>query len=261
MKKQGEPIYYRDGTSPEILHKLGIHRAKVLVIAISDPLATRKIVQIAKTLNSKIHIIVRTRFITEIEELKKLGADEVIPEEFETSLEIFARVLHYFGTPRNKILQMIEKIRAEGYEILTMPQTPKTRAGIECVIFEGLEMDSFLVEKDSWLIGHSLKSLDLRHRAKVTVIAVQRGQETILNPSADFILKEGDIIIYVGNKKQLVDALNSEKRLIFEQKTEREGFEPSVELLDPTRDFQSRPFGHSGTSPDFLFYHTLFHFI
>jgi CPA2 family monovalent cation:H+ antiporter-2 len=208
MKKQGEPIYYGDGTSPEILHKLGIHRAKVLVIAISDPLATRKIVQIAKTLNSKIHIIVRTRFITEIEELKSLGADEVIPEEFETSLEIFARVLHYFGTPRNKILQMIEKIRAEGYEILTMPQIPKTRAGIECVIFEGLEMDSFLVEKGSWLIGHSLKSLDLRHRAKVTVIAVQRGQETILNPSADFILKEGDIIIYVGNKKQLVDALN-----------------------------------------------------
>jgi CPA2 family monovalent cation:H+ antiporter-2 len=103
---------------------------------------------------------------------------------------------------------MIEKIRAEGYEILTMPQIPKTRAGIECVIFEGLEMDSFLVEKGSWLIGHSLKSLDLRHRAKVTVIAVQRGQETILNPSADFILKEGDIIIYVGNKKQLVDALN-----------------------------------------------------
>lgn len=208
MKKKGEPIYYGDGTSQEILHKLGIHRAKILVIAISDPLATRKIVQIAKTLNQKIHIIVRTRFITEIEELKKLGADEVIPEEFETSLEIFARVLHHFGVPRNQILQMIEKIRAEGYEILRLTDIPKTRAGIECVIFEGLDMDSFLIEKDSWLVGHSLKSLNIRHRAKVTVIAIQRGQETILNPSADLILKEGDIIIYVGNKKQLVDALN-----------------------------------------------------
>lgn len=208
MKKKEEPIYYGDGTSQEILYKLGIHRAKILVIAISDPLATRKIVQIAKTLNQKIHIIVRTRFITEIEELKKLGADEVIPEEFETSLEIFARVLHHFGVPRNQILQMIEKIRAEGYEILRVADIPKTRAGIECVIFEGLDMDSFLIEKDSWLVGHSLKSLNIRHRAKVTVIAVQRGEETILNPSADFTLKEGDIIIYVGNKKQLVDALN-----------------------------------------------------
>ncbi|GAB5046327.1 monovalent cation:proton antiporter-2 (CPA2) family protein [Thermodesulfovibrio sp. TK110] len=208
MKKKGEPIYYGDGTSQEILHKLGIHRAKILVIAISDPLATRKIVQIAKTLNHKIHTIVRTRFMTEIEELKKLGADEVIPEEFETSLEIFARVLHHFGVPRNQILQMIDKIRAEGYEILRLPDIPKTRAGIECVVFEGLDMDSFLIEKDSWLIGHSLKSLNIRHRANVTVIAIQRGEETILNPSADFILKEGDIIIYVGNKKQLVDALN-----------------------------------------------------
>ncbi|WP_353685318.1 cation:proton antiporter [Thermodesulfovibrio sp. 3462-1] len=208
MKKKGEPIYYGDGTSPEILHKLGIHRAKILMIAISDPVSTRKIVQIAKTLNQKIHTIVRTRFITEIEELTKLGADEVIPEEFETSLEIFARVLHRFGVPRNQILQMIEKIRAEGYEILRLPDISKTRSGIECIVFEGLEMDSFLVEKDSWLIGHSLKSLNLRQEAKVTVIAVQRGEETILNPQADFILKEGDIIIYVGNKKQLIEAMS-----------------------------------------------------
>lgn len=208
MRKKGEPIYYGDGTSPEILHKLGLKRAKVLVIAISDPNATRRIVQIAKTDNPKIHIIVRTRFISEMEELRKLGADEVIPEEFETSLEIFARVLHLFGVPRNNILQMIETIRQEGYEILRVSEIPKTRAGIECVIFEGLDIDSFLIEKNSWLAGHSLKSLDLRHRAKVTVIAVQRGQDTILNPSADFVLKEGDVIIYVGHKKQLIEALN-----------------------------------------------------
>lgn len=208
MRKKGEPIYYGDGTSPEILHKLGLKRAKVLVIAISDPNATRRIVQIAKADNPKIHIIVRTRFVSEMEELRKLGADEVIPEEFETSLEIFARVLHLFGVPRNNILQMIETIRQEGYEILRLPELPRTRAGIECVIFEGLDMDSFLIEKNSWLSGHSLKSLDLRHKAKVTVIAVQRGQETILNPPADFILKEGDIIIYVGHKKQLIEALN-----------------------------------------------------
>lgn len=208
MKKKGEPIFYGDGTSQEILHKLGIKRARVLVIAISDPTATRKIVQIAKTENPKIHVIVRTRFITEIEELRKLGADEVIPEEFETSLEIFARVLHHFGVPRNRILQMIEKIREEGYEILRMPEIPKTRAGVECVIFEGLEMDSFVVEKNSWLIGQTLKSLDLRQKANVTVIAIRREEQTILNPNADFVIKEGDIIIFVGDRNQIMNAFN-----------------------------------------------------
>lgn len=208
MKRKGEPIYYGDGTSPEIVHKLGIHRAKVIVIAISDPLAIRKIVQIAKILNPKIHIIVRTRLITEMEELKNLGANEVIPEEFETSLEIFARVLHHYGVPRNKILQMIEQIREEGYEILRVIEVPKTRAGVECLLFEGLEMDSFVVDKNSWLIGHTLKSLDLRAKTEANVIAIQRANDTIINPPVDFVLKEGDIILYVGSKKQLVNALN-----------------------------------------------------
>jgi len=74
--------------------------------------------------------------------------------------------------------------------------------------FEGLEMDSFEIEKNSWLIGKSIKSIDIRSKAGVTVIAVQRGEETFLNPPADFSLKEGDIIVYVGNKKQLINALN-----------------------------------------------------
>lgn len=43
MKKKGEPIYYGDGTRNEILHRLGIQTAKVLVIAISDAAATRRI--------------------------------------------------------------------------------------------------------------------------------------------------------------------------------------------------------------------------
>jgi CPA2 family monovalent cation:H+ antiporter-2 len=36
MKKRGEPIFYGDGTSPEILRKLGIATAKMLVVVISD---------------------------------------------------------------------------------------------------------------------------------------------------------------------------------------------------------------------------------
>ncbi len=39
-----------------------------------------------KKLNPDIYAIVRTRYTSEIESLITLGADEVIPEEFETSL-------------------------------------------------------------------------------------------------------------------------------------------------------------------------------
>ena len=45
------------------------------------------------------------------EDLEKLGANEVIPEEFETSVEIFSRVLNHYQLPRNVISEYINNIR------------------------------------------------------------------------------------------------------------------------------------------------------
>src|SRR4030042_4052148 len=62
MKKREEPIFYGDGTSPEILHKLGIDTARLLVVVISVPASTRRIVQIGRKVNPSLYIIVRTRY-------------------------------------------------------------------------------------------------------------------------------------------------------------------------------------------------------
>ncbi|MCS7280378.1 MAG: cation:proton antiporter [Desulfobacterota bacterium] len=207
-RKRGEPIYYGDGTSPEILRKLGIRFAKVLVVAISDPIATKRIVEIARMENRKLHIIVRTRYVSEMEELLALGADEVIPEEFETSLEIFGRVLHHFGVPRNKILEKIETIRSDGYKTLRADTLAKTRVGLECFVVEGLEMDSYFVEKDSWICGKSIRDIDLRAKTGATIIAVRRNETNILNPDPDLPIREGDILIYIGTKDQLLSAFH-----------------------------------------------------
>src|SRR5204863_387196 len=81
-----------DATREEILRALGAERARMLVVAISDPAATRRMVRVARSLNPRIHIIARTRYVTEVPELSRLAADVVIPEELGTSIEIFARV-------------------------------------------------------------------------------------------------------------------------------------------------------------------------
>ena len=99
-RSRGEPAFYGDATREEILRALGIDRARMLVAAISDPAATRRMVRVARGLNPGVHIIARTRYVVEIPELIRLGANDVIPEEFETSIEIFARVLAYYGVGR-----------------------------------------------------------------------------------------------------------------------------------------------------------------
>src|SRR3989442_10598488 len=90
----------------------------MLVAAISDPAATRRMVRVARALNPRIHIIARTRYVTEIPELSRLGADVVIPEEFETSIEIFARVLAHYNVPRSDIDRLVDQIRSSHYEAL-----------------------------------------------------------------------------------------------------------------------------------------------
>src|SRR5881296_575422 len=99
-RSRGEPAFYGDATREEILRALGLERARMLVAAISDPAATRRMVRVARGLSPAVHIIARTRYVVEVPELIRLGANDVIPEEFETSIEIFARVLAYYGVGR-----------------------------------------------------------------------------------------------------------------------------------------------------------------
>ena len=215
MKKMGEPIYYGDGTSREILHKLGIHSAKVLVVAISDASATRRIVQIARKENPELHIIVRTRYVAEIEHLTDSGANEVIPEEFETSVEIFSRVLHYYNTPRNVISDHIENVRKDCYSVLRGVELPKKELTERQELLKGMETETYLVRNTSWADGLSIRGLNLRVETGATIIAIKRTDNIHHNPPSDFILKAGDILLFIGTKEDIgraIEYIDSRKK-------------------------------------------------
>jgi len=121
-KTKGAPISFGDVTHPQALRRLGIQQARTLVLAISDPIATRRAVKVARQLNPDIHIIARTRYLREIEDLRAMGADQVVPEEFETSIEIFSLVLQHYRIPLRVIAEKAERIRKEGYALLRKGQ-------------------------------------------------------------------------------------------------------------------------------------------
>jgi CPA2 family monovalent cation:H+ antiporter-2 len=121
-QKKGVPIYFGDITHPQTLRRLDIHQARALVLAISDPLATRQAIRVARQMNPGIHIISRTRYLREIDDLRASGADQVVPEEFETSIEIFCLVLQDYRVPASIIAEKAERIRREGYALLRRDQ-------------------------------------------------------------------------------------------------------------------------------------------
>ncbi len=199
MKKKGEPVYYGDGTSPEILHHMGMERARLLVVAISDPASTRRIVAAARHQNREIYIIVRTKYLAEVDDLTALGADEVIPEEFETSIEIFARVLNRYRFPRNVIMDMAERIRSNSYTALRSIDLPRRHIFSENALLPEIELDGISVPENSPIAGRSIADLEIRKKTGVTIIAVRRGNAVTTNPDPLFRFQEGDIVLFTGD--------------------------------------------------------------
>ena len=208
-KARGEKINFGDATRREVLMHAGIEQAWSLVLAMSDPAAARRTVDLGHRLNPKLHIIVRTRYVSEITELFELGANEVIPEEFETSIEIFSRVLHRYGTPRHVIEQQIAKVREQGYEMLrTTAVSPVVPTNIPTVSLDGASTETVTLASDSPVVGRNLGELDLRGKSGATVIAVLRGNETKISPGAHYTLRENDTIVLLGSANKIKRAVD-----------------------------------------------------
>lgn len=197
-RARGEPMHYGDCTRVAVLESLGIQRARMYVVAISDAASTRQTTSLARSLNPSVDILVRTRFVAEVEELRRLGANEVIPEEFETSIEIFARVLHRFDVPKNLILDAVARVRGGMYDMLRGTNRSPRPLTSKISGLDALELERFELRPGSSIVGRTLSELDLRRTTGATVLAVKRGAVVHASPSGDFCLRESDTIVVLG---------------------------------------------------------------
>jgi len=210
MKKKGEPIYYGDGTKIETLYRLGIKAATILVIAISDPASCRNIVQIARkqSQNPELFIIARTRYTAEVDDLLRLGADDVIPEEFETSIEIFSRVLSLYQTPRKVISSLINMIREDGYKVLRQSGVTTRKHLLEkYAVLSQVDIEPFIINTNSPVLGKSIKDLGFRTKTGATIISVERNNQMYTNPDPELTLEVGDTVFITGKKEDINRAL------------------------------------------------------
>lgn len=202
-----EPILFGDGTSHEVLERVAIARARVIVFAISAPAAERRGVAVARSLNPTVRIIVRTRYVAAIEELRRAGADEVVPEEFETSVEIFARVLRLYGVPSNTIEREVQAVRGEHYGLFRGLALPDLKLDALRHLGVHAALDTVEVESGSPAVGESPASLHLRRRTGATLIAAVRDGRAHYTPDPAFRFRPGDVVVLVGERSALDQAI------------------------------------------------------
>ena len=205
--KHGVPVYYGDATNSHVLRHMRIEDAKVLVIAISDPFITRRVVQVAKGINPRLHVVVRTRYLRELDELHKLGADDVVPEEFETSIEIFALVLRTYKMPQDFVMRKAAQVRREGYALLRRSESPELPHHLHGGTLADAEVETCRIDDDSPALGKTLAEIALSPRTGASVIAWTRAGVTEANPSDRTRLMEGDIVVLLGSRTQIRQAM------------------------------------------------------
>ena len=203
----GVPIQYGDATNPVVLRQVQIENAKVLVVATSDPFGARHIVQLARELNPTLHIVVRTRYLKELEELRQLGANEIIPEEFETSIEISTLVLQTYKMPKQMIIEKAEQIRREGYALLRRGELPEMAHHLRAGTLVDVEVETCRIDNDSPALGKSLGELGIRQRTGVSVVALMRAGVTESNPPNKSVLEIGDVLALLGTSDAIRKAI------------------------------------------------------
>ncbi|WP_321507921.1 cation:proton antiporter [uncultured Methanoregula sp.] len=189
-------IFFGDAVHQEVLEHAGIRNARAMVVVISEQNVVPGIIHLARGMSPDLYIIVRTRHVSDVQNLLDAGADEVIPEEFETSVSIFACVLGKYSRSGNEIDILTKKIRQSGYQQFNRATaSTQSATGIDRDMFYDLRIHTLPLADGSPAAGKTLKELDAINRFSVGILAIRRGDLTITSPSAELCLEPGDLLV------------------------------------------------------------------
>jgi CPA2 family monovalent cation:H+ antiporter-2 len=202
-RRRGEPVLLGDASRRELLVHCGIERARVAVFAFVDPWALQRAVAVTRRLAPRLFIIARTRMLDEVDLLAELGADEVVAEELETSIELLTRVLRRYHVPRNVVDAEVRVLRAGGYEMLRRPGRSGAVTRTLLAALERGTTEIFRLEEGAAAVGRTLADLDLRRASGASVVAVVRDGTPRTNPPPDLTLEVGDDLVLVGGHAEI----------------------------------------------------------
>jgi CPA2 family monovalent cation:H+ antiporter-2 len=197
-ERDGIPVRFGDASRRAVLDRMGAADARAAVVTVGDPNATRRIVTQLRQANPDARILVRARRVEEIDELEELGADEVIPSEFEVSIELFVRLLTRLGVPRHVVRIEESIIRTEHYRALRgLGTTPELFEKTKRLVAGGI-LETAQVMEGSSAAGRTLAELDLQRKTGTVILSVVRDETPLPAPGGSTRLLAGDLVVVFG---------------------------------------------------------------
>ncbi|NBC17823.1 MAG: sodium:proton exchanger [Bacteroidetes bacterium] len=203
-REAGLPVIYGDASRQHLLELARVKHAKVCVVAINDPQATLRVVRLVHYENPTLQVIVRTRYLHEVERLHEAGADIVVPEELETAVRLFSQVLNAYMVPPEEIEAQMRTLRADDYGIFRGSIQEAHLMVLRGLDEEGLHTRAVAVHADAPAAGRTLEDLRLRRDYGLTVLSVRRDGQAMANPDGSFRIQPNDRLVLVGSADRFV---------------------------------------------------------
>lgn len=200
----GLPVMYGDSSDEEVLEKIGLQHASVVVITFADPSVAIGIVRAVRALRADVPILVRAQDDTRLQDLLAAGATEVVPETFEASVMLAAHALLLLQQPMSRVMRLLGGLRRERYTALRgVLRGEHELPGAENEFSE--ELKSVVLPPGAWAIGRRIGEVKSRGAA-VSFAAVRRGSIVGRDPGLETMLRQGDVVVIYGTPEAIEHA-------------------------------------------------------
>ncbi|MEY3466184.1 MAG: hypothetical protein RL603_1783, partial [Pseudomonadota bacterium] len=203
-RSAGLPVIFGDSSDEEVLQKVGVGQASVVVITFADPATSIGIVRAVRAQRPDVPVLVRTQDDARLADLMAAGATEVVPETFEASIMLVAHALLLLDQPMSRVMRMASGIRRERYAALRgLLRGDSDLPSGEDEFTE--ELQTIVLPPGAWAVGRSLAEVRA-HGAKVAFTAIRRAGIVGREPGIETIFREGDAVIVFGTPEALEHA-------------------------------------------------------
>lgn len=198
---KGDHVVYGDAVNAPVLLKARVDKADIVVISMGNIIPSMTIIEKVRRLNKKAYIITRAKHIQNVEQLYKLGADQVLPEKLEIAIDLFNRVLIKRLHPQKEINRIITSIRNLNLGVFTEKDVMNQPSILDEL--PDMNISAIKVEANSEADGKSVVEIQLRNKTGVTLLAIKRGTEIIDHPVQKTTFRDGDIVYVLGDPEQV----------------------------------------------------------
>jgi CPA2 family monovalent cation:H+ antiporter-2 len=115
VARLGTVTLFGDAANPEILRRCDLERARILIVAIGDPLTARLAAERALRINPRLSVGSRARGRRQVDALRQIGVGRLADPDAEAAFELARHALQRMGVSGPELSGIVTGLRRDVY--------------------------------------------------------------------------------------------------------------------------------------------------